>query len=185
MVTATKTPPSRSAVSTPVSIRAGQSAQKLHCGSLQSSTHSLSHIRSEIRSVFDSIVSRISSPGRVTAERELCGTGARSRNKEQQTKIIALHLSYSFLLTHFMVSVYTVCCLTDPQLGLFEQSRRDGSQLQVYLKGCYYAAVFINSGMTPVVYWTFHQKYRQKVSFYVYRLKIILVKMRNRLCSCC
>ncbi|XP_063681948.1 uncharacterized protein LOC134816877 [Bolinopsis microptera] len=172
-----------SAVSTPVSIRAGQSAQKLHCGSFQSSTHSLSHIRSEIRSVFDSMVSRISSPGRVTTE--LGGTGARSRNKEQQTKIVALHLSYSFLLTHFMVSVYTVSCLTDPQLGPFDQSRRDGSQLQVYLKGCYYAAVFINSGMTPVVYWTFHQKYRQRVSFYFYRLKIILVKIRNRLCSCC
>ena len=164
-----------------MSIRAGQSVQKLHCGSLQSSTYSLGHIRSEIRSIFDSVVSRISSPVRGGGEREQ-STGARNRNKEQQIKIIALHLSYSFLLTHFMVSVYTFCCLTDPQLDLFERVRNEASQLQVYLKGCYYAAVFLNSGVTPVIFWTFHKKYRQMVSFYVYKLKVVLVIARNRIC---
>ncbi|KAL5253326.1 hypothetical protein ACHWQZ_G013196 [Mnemiopsis leidyi] len=170
-----------SAVSTPVSIRAGQSAQKLHCSSLQSSTYSLGHIRSEIRSMFDSVVSRISSPVRGTGERgEQPGTGARTRTKEQQTKVISLHLSYSFLLSHFMVSLYSFCCLTDPHLLLFQSSRRR-AHVQVYLKGCYYAAVFLNSGITPAVFWTFHQKYRQMVQFYGYKLRCFWVAVRNKI----
>ena len=122
---------SHSNPTTPVSIRAGQSAHKLHSSSLQSSTYSLTgHLRSEMRSMFDSVVSRISSPGQ---QQQQPGAGARNRNKEHQTKVIALHLSYSFLLSHFRVTVYCVTLLCDTELQLFEQGPRNPA-LHINLK---------------------------------------------------
>lgn len=78
-----------------------------------------------------------------------------------------------------MVFLYSILLVgADPQLEVFS---KPDNMLKVYLKGAYYGAVFLNSGLTPLLFWSFHLKYRQMVSFYVYKIKIRAVLCGNRL----
>ena len=165
--------------STPTSVRNGRTAggtsthkQKSNesgPGSLDTSSYSV------VRSMWHSVLSRFSLYSPALASR---GSAA-SRSKEQQIKLISLHLTFSLLLSHVIVTVYAVSCILGTELTVFEAAAGGG---RVYLKGCYYSAVFLNSGVTPLVFWSFHQRYRERVSFYFYKVKIVLTLIANKTC---
>ena len=93
----------------------------------------LGMIKTEMRSILGSVITRASSPqhGGPAGGPGRSG-GAASRNKEKQTKNLSLHLSFSFLLSHFLVFVYCMACILQREDTLFSAAK---SSYEVYMTG--------------------------------------------------
>eukprot|EP00116_Pleurobrachia_bachei_P014880 sb/3475142/ len=89
-------------------------------------------IKTEMRSILGSVITRASSPQHGVPAAGRSG-GAASRNKEKQTKNLSLHLSFSFLLSHFLVFVYCMSCILQRENTLFSAAK---SSYEVYMTGC-------------------------------------------------
>ena len=84
-------------------------------------------------------------------------------NKERQIQMLTYHLSYSYCLTHIMVSMFAVSQI----IGFNIHTRNDP-----FIKVCYYASVWLNSTVACFIFWVFHNKYKQTLLIYAFKSKV-------------
>lgn len=110
----------------------------------------------------------------------LDGPGVSWNKKEKRNILLCAHLSYSYIITHFVVIMYCLLIMTGTELSSGYSSLR-----KTYLHGWYTSSVIVNSGISPVIYWVYHTRFRQQVRFYFYKIGINACLVFKKICRCC